>query len=149
MDARKSGRQFEVGDLVLLKFTRHPGHVGYRSPKEDRSKIGPSGTPLRIVKKPSPLTYKLALPMGSQMHDVVSAVHLCKYGKDAGEVRPLPIIEDNGIRSTPANRLQSCLSGVVVKEEKIFARRFLLLILPSGSDTRVDTLGLGASSAAK
>ena len=93
MDAQKSGREFEVGDLVLLKFNRKPGQPGYLPPKEHRTKLGPTSTPLRIVKKLSPLTYKLALPAGSQMHDVVSVVHLQKYGKDDGSVRPLPVIQ--------------------------------------------------------
>jgi len=87
--AKYIGREFQVGDLVLLKFNRKPGHPGYLPPKEHRTKIGPTSTPLRIVKKLCPLTYKLALPAGSQMHDVVSVVQLQRYGKDDGNIRPL------------------------------------------------------------
>jgi RNase H-like domain found in reverse transcriptase/Reverse transcriptase (RNA-dependent DNA polymerase)/Integrase zinc binding domain/Chromo (CHRromatin Organisation MOdifier) domain len=122
MDARKSGREFEVGDLVLLKFNRKPGHPGYLPPKEHRTKIGPTSTPLRVIKKLSPLTYKLALPAGSQMHDVVSAVHLQKYGKDDGSVRPLPVIE--GEEGKEEWEVEEILDHRLVKGKKEYLVRW-------------------------
>ena len=77
-----SRAELEVGELTLLKFNRNPRYPGYRPPKEQRTKLGPSATPYRILKNYSPLTSKVALPVGSQMHDVTSAVHLQTYSRD-------------------------------------------------------------------
>lgn len=86
---KRQDRQFEVGDLVILKFNRFG--PGYKPTKPHDHKLAPLGTPLRIIEKLSPLSYRLALPAGSRIHDVVSIVHLRKY-KGLGEsVRPMPI----------------------------------------------------------
>ena len=58
------------------------------------NKLGPTSTTVRIVRKISPLTYKVAFPAGSKIHDVVSIIHLKKYGSDTGDVRPLPIEQE-------------------------------------------------------
>jgi len=90
-DKFRSGKRFEVGDLVVLKYKRFG--PGYKPPKEHQTKIGPIGTPLRIVERISPNSYRLDLPAGSQIHDVVSVVHLKKYnGEDTADIRPLPVI---------------------------------------------------------
>jgi hypothetical protein len=95
VDKKKSDREFEDGELVILKFNKK--NAGYKpQSKEHRSKLGPTGTPVRIVRKLSPITYKIALPAGSRIHDVVSIAHLRKYGKDIGDVRPLPITSEDG-----------------------------------------------------
>ena len=98
VDSKRSDREFEEGELAVLKFSRKT--LGYKPPKEHSSKLGPLGTPVRIIKKFSAITYKIALPAGSNIHDVVSIAHLRKFGKDTGDIRPLPIhVEsgDNGI----------------------------------------------------
>jgi hypothetical protein len=93
VNKKKTNKEFQEGDLVLLKFNRFG--LGYKPPKEHRNKLGPNSTPLRIVKKLSPLAYKVALPPNSKMHDVVSIIHLKRFhGKDTGEIRPLPITQD-------------------------------------------------------
>ena len=95
-DKHRSGKTFEVGDLVVLKYKRFG--PGYKPPKEHQSKIGPTGTPLRILERISPNSYRLDLPTGSQIHDVVSVVHLRKYnGKDTENVRSLPVIAGENV----------------------------------------------------
>jgi hypothetical protein len=95
VDKMKSDREFEDGELVILKFNKR--NAGYKSQsKEHRSKLEPTGTPVRIIKKLSPIKYKIALPAGSRIHDIVSIAHLRKYGKDTGDVCPLPIISEDG-----------------------------------------------------
>jgi len=95
-DKYRSGKTFDVGDLVVLKYKRFG--PGYKPPKEHQSKIGPSGTPLRVVERLSPNSYRLDLPAGSQIHDVVSVVHLKRYnGKDTADIRPLPVITGDDV----------------------------------------------------
>ena len=81
-----------MGDLVLLKFKRFS--LGYKPPKAHSNKLGPTSTPVRIIRKISPLAYKVALPAGSKIHDVISIIHLKKYRNDTGDVRPLPIEQE-------------------------------------------------------
>jgi len=91
-DKGRSAKQFEVGDLVVLKFRRFG--PGYKPLPAHKSKLGPIGTPLRIIEKLSPVSYRLALPAGSQIHDVVSIVHLSRFHGEGKDVRPLPIVGD-------------------------------------------------------
>ena len=91
-DTKRSDKQFAVGDLVLLKFKRFS--LGYKPPKAHSNKLGPTSTPVRIIRKISPLAYKVALPAGSKIHDVISIIHLKKYRNDTGDVRPLPIEQE-------------------------------------------------------
>jgi hypothetical protein len=86
-----------VGDLVVLKFNRFG--PGYKPQKPHNHKLAPIGTPLRVLEKLSPLSYRLAIPPQSRIHDVVSIVHLRKYrgsGKDdlGKDIRPLPVKVD-------------------------------------------------------
>lgn len=77
-------KQFQVSDSVLLQFKIFD--LGYKPPKEYSSKLGPTSTPVRIVRKIFPLEYKVALPAASKIHDVVSSIiHLKKYGNDTGD----------------------------------------------------------------
>ena len=46
---------------------------------------------MRIKEKLSPVSFRIALPADSKIHDVVSVAHLQKYGEDDGTIRPLPI----------------------------------------------------------
>jgi hypothetical protein len=81
-------KEFEVGDLVTIRYSRMG--PGYRPPKGHQHKLGPLGTPVRIVAKLSPLSYRVALPKGSRIHDVISIIHLRKFRGDASNIRPPP-----------------------------------------------------------
>ena len=73
-DSSCSPKEFNVGDLVLLKYRRFG--PGYKPPAEHRHKLAPIASPLRIAEKLSPLSYRVDLPRGSRMHDIISIVHL-------------------------------------------------------------------------
>jgi hypothetical protein len=92
-DSKRQDKEFEVGDLVVLKFNRFG--PGYKAPKPHDHKLAPVGTPLRIVEKISPLSYRVALPSHSRIHDVISIVHLRKYRGSGDHVRPLPVTVGN------------------------------------------------------
>jgi len=91
-DARKKPDEFNVGDLVLLKFNRFG--PGYKAPKPHDHKLAPIGTPFRIREKISPLAYRLILPTGSRMHDVVSIAHLKRY-QGHSDFRPMPVDDEH------------------------------------------------------
>ena len=76
-DSKRRDFQFNVGDLALLRFHRFGS--GYKPPPQHRHKIAPISTPIRILEKLSPLSYRIQLPAGSRIHDVVSVVHLQHY----------------------------------------------------------------------
>jgi hypothetical protein len=92
-DSKRRDKEFKVGELVILKFNRFG--PGYKPPKPHDNKLAPLGTPLRITKKLSPLSYRLALPADSKIHDVVSIVHLCKYNGPGENIKPLPVRVDD------------------------------------------------------
>jgi transposase InsO family protein len=87
-DKKHTPKEFNVGDLVVLKFARFG--PGYKPPTTHTHKLAPIGTPLRIVKKLSPLSYRVSLPAGSRIHDVISIVHLRKFN-GTSDILPLPI----------------------------------------------------------
>jgi Chromo (CHRromatin Organisation MOdifier) domain len=89
-DQRRKNREFEVGDLVMLKLSRFG--PGYKPSKDHDHKLAPLGTPLRIIEKLSPLSYRLALPADARFHDVVSIIHLRKYRGTGEGIRPMPIL---------------------------------------------------------
>jgi hypothetical protein len=92
-DVSKGTKEFEVGDLILLKFNRFA--PGYRAPKNHNHKLAPLATPLRITEKLSPLSYRVALPTGSKIHDVISIAHLRRYRGTTDDIRTLPVtVED-------------------------------------------------------
>jgi hypothetical protein len=91
-DGKRQDKQFPVGDLVILKFSRFG--PGYKPTKPHDHKLAPIGTPLRIVEKLSPLSYRVALREGTRIHDVVSIVHLRPYRGRSDNIRPLPIKVD-------------------------------------------------------
>lgn len=74
---------------MVLKFNRFG--PGYKAPKPHDHKLALIGTPLRVIEKISPLSYRLALPAGSKIHDVISIIHLRKYRGTGDNIRPLPI----------------------------------------------------------
>lgn len=92
-DAKRQDKEFEPGDLVVLKFSRFG--AGYKPPKPYDHKLAPLGTPLRVLKKLSPLSYRLAIPNDSKIHNVVSIVHLRKYKGMGENIKPLPIQIDD------------------------------------------------------
>ena len=63
VDSKRSDKQF-AGNLVVLKFKRFG--LGNKPPKTDGNKLGPTSTPVRIIRKISPLVYMVALPAESK-----------------------------------------------------------------------------------
>jgi hypothetical protein len=86
----------------MLKFNRFG--PGYKPLKPHDNKLGPLGTPLRITEKLSRISYRLALPSDSRIHDVVSIIHLRRYNGVGQDVRPLPIQVD-GAEEYEAERI--------------------------------------------
>ena len=92
-DAKLTPKVFKVGDLVCLKYNRFG--PGYKPPPEHNHKFAPVSTPVRILERLSPVSYRLDLPKGSRIHDVVSIVHLRRFKGSGEDIRPLPIIVDD------------------------------------------------------
>jgi Chromo (CHRromatin Organisation MOdifier) domain len=91
-DQGRSPKEFQVGDLVLLKYTRFG--PGYKPLQEHKHKLAPLATPIRIVERLSPVSYRLDLPPGSKIHDVVSVLHLRRYRGDGLDIHPEPVVVD-------------------------------------------------------
>lgn len=96
----RSGKTFEVGDLVVLKYKRFRPGSNNLPPKEHQSKIGLTGTPLRILEQISSNSHRLDLSTESQIYDVVSIIHLRNLynGKDIENIRPLPVIAGENVK---------------------------------------------------
>src|SRR5438034_1183704 len=62
-------------------------------------------TAVRILKKLSPVSYRIELPQNSQIHDVVSIIHLRPFKGDPGELRPLPVLDDQGLETYEVERI--------------------------------------------
>jgi hypothetical protein len=78
----------------MIKYSKMKG---YKPPKEHGHKLGPLSTPVRITEKLSPLSYRVDLPTGSKIHDVLSIVHLQRFHGRGEDIRPLPVLaDDNG-----------------------------------------------------
>jgi len=92
-DGKRQDKEFNVGDLVVLKFDRFG--PGYKPPKPHNHKLAPIGTPLRITEKLSPLSYRVALPKNTKIHDVISIVHLRRYRGSGDDIQPLPVVVDD------------------------------------------------------
>jgi hypothetical protein len=91
-DSKRSAKEYNVSDLVLIKYSKMKG---YKPPKEHGHKLGPLSTPVRVVEKLSPLSYRVDLPAGSKIHDVLSIIHLRRFHGKGDDVRPLPILADD------------------------------------------------------
>jgi len=103
-DSKRRDFQFKVGDLALLRFHRFGS--GYKPPPPHRHKIAPVSTPIRILEKLSPLSYRIQLPVGSRIHDVVSVVHLQHYkGTDTDDIKPMPVQVD-GVEEYEVERIE-------------------------------------------
>jgi hypothetical protein len=90
-DSKRSSKEYQVGDLVLIKYSKMKG---YKPPKDHGHKLGPLSTPVRVTEKLSPLSYRVDLPAGSKIHDVLSIIHLRRFHGKGDNVRPLPILAD-------------------------------------------------------
>ena len=91
-DAKLTPKVFQVGDLVCLKYNRFG--PGYKPPSDHNHKLAPVSTPLRILERLSPVFYRLVLPEGSRIHDVVSILHLKEFKGSGEDIRPLPVMVD-------------------------------------------------------
>jgi hypothetical protein len=97
-----------------LKYNRFG--PGYKPPPEHNPKFAPASTPVRILERLSPVSYRLDLPEGSRIHDVISILHLKEFKGSRDHIRPLPVIVDDkeewevesidGERITPQGILQ-------------------------------------------
>jgi len=103
-DSKRRDFQFEVGDLALLRFHRFGS--GYKPPLPHRHKIAPISTPIRILEKLSPLSYRIQLPAGSRIHDVVSVVHLQHYkGSNTDDIKPM-LVQVDGVEEYEVERIE-------------------------------------------
>ena len=90
-DSRKQ-KSFQPGDLAVLKYNRFG--PGYKLLPEHKRKLAPVGNLVRILERLSPLSYRIDLPSGSRIHDVVSVVHLREFKGVGNGIRPLSNIAD-------------------------------------------------------
>jgi hypothetical protein len=75
-----------------LKYNRFGS--GYKPPSDHNHKLAPVSTPLRILERLSPVSYRLDLPEGFHIHDVVSILNLKEF-KGSGEgIRSLSVMVD-------------------------------------------------------
>lgn len=79
-DRRHSPISFLPGDLACLRFYR-------------RGKLDPVAGVVQILEVVSPVAYRIRVPPGSQMHDVVSIEHLRRYVSRDRTIPALPAPE--------------------------------------------------------
>jgi hypothetical protein len=90
-DKRHSAKEFNVGDLIVLKFTRFSSR--YKLPASHAYKLTSISISLRIIEKLLLLLYRIALLARSRIHDVVSIIHLKSF-KDTTDIYLLLIEVD-------------------------------------------------------
>ena len=78
---------------------------GYKPPPVHSHELAPLSTPVRILEKLSPVSYRIELPQNSRIHDVVLIIHLWPFEGDPGELRPLPILDDQGLKTYEVERI--------------------------------------------
>jgi hypothetical protein len=93
LDTKLTLKVFQVGDLVCLKYNQFS--PGYKSPSNHKHKLAPISIPVHILERLSPVSYRLDLPEGSCIHDIVSILHLREFKGSGEDIRPLPIIVDD------------------------------------------------------
>jgi hypothetical protein len=64
---------------------------GYKPSIPYIHKLVPIGTPLHVIEKLSSLSYRVTLPTGSRIHDIISVIYLRSFKGVAEDIRPLPI----------------------------------------------------------
>jgi hypothetical protein len=79
-------KTFKPGDLVLLKYNRFG--PGYKAPSPHFQKLGPLSTPLHVLERLSPISYRLDLPPNSHIH----VIHLKEFKGEGKDIRPLPVV---------------------------------------------------------
>jgi len=102
-DSKRRDFQFNVGDLALLRF--HKFGSRYKPPPQHRYKIAPVSTPVYILEKLSPLSYRIQLLAGSRIHDMVSVVHLQYYKRTDTDIKLMPVQVD-GVEEYEVERIE-------------------------------------------
>jgi hypothetical protein len=100
-DASKTAKEFEVGDLVRLKFNRFASDYS-SSPEGSRSQIAPPPlTPGNSITDhgealalPSVTGWPSCLRAGRSTTSFPSPTHLRRYRGKSDDIRPLPITVD-------------------------------------------------------
>ena len=105
-DAKRTERQFEVGDLVYLKMRSYREMaLGLGNPP----KLSPRWYgPFKVIKIVGKVSYQLLLPERCKLHDVFHVSHLKKHtGLNAVPHPKLPLVtEDGKIKFQPVAVLQ-------------------------------------------
>ena len=102
-DSKRCDFQFKNGDLALLRFHRFGS--SYRPPLPHRHKIASVSTSICILEKLSLLSYHIQLSAGSQIHDVLSVMHLQHYkGTDTDDIKLMPLQVD-GVEEYEVERI--------------------------------------------
>jgi len=102
-DSKRYDFQFKVGDLALLRFHRFGS--SYKPLLLHHHKIAPMSTPICILEKLFLLSYRIQLPAGSQIHDVLSVMYLQHYkGTDTDDIKSMPVQVD-GVEEYEVERI--------------------------------------------
>ena len=105
-DAKRTERQFAVGDLVYLKMQPYrEAALGLRNSLKLTSKYY---GPFRVIQRVGAVAYKLQLPEKTKLHDVFHVNQLKKHVGPKAVVNPkLPVLtEDGKIKTFPLKILQ-------------------------------------------
>lgn len=76
-DGKHSPIEFLPGDLACLRL-------------RGRNKLEPTATVVQVIEVISPVSYRIKVPQGSKMHDMVSVEHLRRYVSRDGAPPTLP-----------------------------------------------------------
>ena len=92
-DGNHSPISFLPGDLACLHYHR-------------RGKLDPIAQVVQVLEVVSPVSYRIKVPPGSRMHDVVSVEHLRKYtSRDAPVPLPTSCIPDSAVTRVLGKRM--------------------------------------------
>ena len=91
-DARHSPLTFLPGDLAMLV---------YSGTLKRPHKLAPTGSVIQIIEAVSPFAYRVRVPSGSHMHDVISVEHLQPYRSQDSPTSPSPTLDSSIDAPTP------------------------------------------------
>jgi hypothetical protein len=94
-DAKRTERQFNVGDMVYIKL--QPYRMAAFGVKHGLKLATKYYGPYRVLKRVGPVAYQLLLPTGTQIHNVFHVSQLKKHlGPKAIPVPDLPLVDAQG-----------------------------------------------------
>ena len=91
-DARHSPLTFLPGDLAMLV---------YSGTLKRPHKLAPTGSVVQIIEAVSPVAYRVRVPSGSCMHDVISVEHHRPYRSRDSPTSPSPTVDSSIDAPTP------------------------------------------------